>query len=230
MKRQLRPFVVEVKQKRGTQKRGHSIWGNVDLSAAMREIRAIADPANQHEMPPVDSGARPANGGDRDETQTEQVMPGPDETEVSQAAVESPATQQVREPAHKAPRTRKPKAEAKQHASKRATRKAAEPATDVATVSARATRKSHSAKERAQKLAQIEKAIAGRSSIKSAVAKAGISEQTYYLWKKAAAPAQNSGDLKDLVALEDENKRLKGLLAERLRKENAELKKRLGLD
>ncbi|MFU0507363.1 transposase [Pseudaminobacter sp. NGMCC 1.201702] len=59
---------------------------------------------------------------------------------------------------------------------------------------------------------------------------AGISEQTYYQWKKSAAPASTNGDLKDLLALEEENVRLKKLLAERLREENAELKKRLGLD
>ena len=47
---------------------------------------------------------------------------------------------------------------------------------------------------------------------------------------KAAAPKLASGDLKDLVGLEEENTRLKGLLAERLRKENAELKRKLGLD
>lgn len=43
------------------------------------------------------------------------------------------------------------------------------------------------------------------------------------------APSSDSGDLRDLVALEEENKRLKNLLADRLRKENAELKKKLGL-
>ncbi|EHK57115.1 transcriptional regulator [Mesorhizobium alhagi CCNWXJ12-2] len=61
------------------------------------------------------------------------------------------------------------------------------------------------------------------------VRQAGIAEQTYYHWRKAATPVSDSDDLKDLVALEDENKRLKSLLAERLRKENAELKKKLGL-
>jgi putative transposase len=35
--------------------------------------------------------------------------------------------------------------------------------------------------------------------------------------------------IKDLLALEEENKRLKKMLAERLRKENAELKNKLGL-
>lgn len=79
-------------------------------------------------------------------------------------------------------------------------------------------------------LSQIEKSIAVGESIKSATKQAGISEQTYYQWKKSAAPASDSGELKDLIALEEENTRLKKLLAERLRKENAELKKRLGLN
>lgn len=78
-------------------------------------------------------------------------------------------------------------------------------------------------------LGQIEKSIRRGESVKSATRQAGISEQTYYQWKKTAVPASESGDLKDLIALEEENKRLKSLLAERLRKENAELKKKLGL-
>ncbi len=86
-----------------------------------------------------------------------------------------------------------------------------------------------SRRERTQRLVQIERAISRGDSIKSAVGQAGISEQTYYQRKKAAAPAPESDALKDLVALEEENKRLKKMLAEHLRKENAELKSRLGL-
>ncbi|WP_245318350.1 MULTISPECIES: transposase [unclassified Mesorhizobium] len=96
-------------------------------------------------------------------------------------------------------------------------------------MAAKTARKTYSEKERAQKLAQIEKSIAAGATSKIAVGQAGISEQTYYYWKKAAAPSSDSGDLRDLVALEEENKRLKNLLADRLRKENAELKKKLGL-
>jgi cell shape-determining protein MreC len=44
-----------------------------------------------------------------------------------------------------------------------------------------------------------------------------------------AVPAEESDDLKDLVALEAENKELKKRLAEHLRKENAELKRKLGI-
>jgi putative transposase len=68
-----------------------------------------------------------------------------------------------------------------------------------------------------------------RESIKAAVQKAGISEQTYYQWKKAAGQTTQTDELKDLVKLEEENARLKKLLADRLRKENAELRKKLGL-
>jgi putative transposase len=41
--------------------------------------------------------------------------------------------------------------------------------------------------------------------------------------------APQTDDLKDLVKLEEENARLKKLLADRLRKENVELRKKLGL-
>lgn len=79
-------------------------------------------------------------------------------------------------------------------------------------------------------LSEIEQSIGRGESIRSAVKQVGVSEQTYYHWKKVAAPVSESNDLKDLVALEEENKRLKSLLAERLRKENAELRKKLGLE
>ena len=94
----------------------------------------------------------------------------------------------------------------------------------------RAPRRVYSEKERTQKVAQIEESISGGATLKSAAKGAGISEQTYHHWKRAAAPASNSDDLQDLVALEDENRRLKTLLAERLRKENAELKRKLGIE
>lgn len=93
----------------------------------------------------------------------------------------------------------------------------------------KARRKTYSDMERTQKLREIGAAIGSGKSSKDAVAKAGISEQTYYLWKKSATSITESGDLKDLVALEEENERLKKLLAERLRRENADLKRKLGL-
>ncbi|PDS40290.1 SyrB2 regulator [Rhizobium anhuiense] len=45
---------------------------------------------------------------------------------------------------------------------------------------------------------------------------------------KASAPAID--ELEDLIQLEEENRRLRKLLAEKLRQENSDLRKRLGLD
>ncbi|RWB62461.1 MAG: transcriptional regulator [Mesorhizobium sp.] len=154
-------------------------------------------------------------------------MADPLAAETIKTATELAAKVVTPETKKKAPRSRKATAEpsppARKNGAGTASRAEEAPAATVRTV-----RKIHSEKERAQKLAQIEKSINGSATLKSAVKQAGISEQTYYHWKKAAAPS-NGDDLKDLVALEEENKRLKSLLAERLRKENAELKRKLGL-
>lgn len=101
-------------------------------------------------------------------------------------------------------------------------------------------KRGYSASERAEKLASIEARAASGETLKAAIRHAGLSEQTYYKWKRAAAPAQEpaaepevtsrSDTLADLVALEEENQRLRIQLAEKLRGENAELRKRLGLD
>ncbi|ESZ01230.1 transcriptional regulator [Mesorhizobium sp. L48C026A00] len=155
-------------------------------------------------------------------------MANPLETESAVVHSEPADKPETPKPKTRARRSRKPEAEASAPARKNGAKPIS--ATTEAPPSARTGRKSYSAKDRAQKLAQIETSIGGGATLKSAVKQAGISEQTYYLWKKAAAPAADRDGLKDLVALEEENKRLKSLLADRLRKENAELKKRLGLD
>ncbi|AUX79300.1 transposase [Sinorhizobium fredii] len=110
----------------------------------------------------------------------------------------------------------------------------AEPATG------KAKKRGYSDNERAEKLAAIEARTSGGETLKAAIKGAGISEQTYYQWKRAGAPVEepkakaeaNAGleTLADLVALEEENQRLRIRLAEKLRAENVELRKRLGLD
>ncbi|MBD9598083.1 transposase [Ensifer sp. ENS05] len=83
-------------------------------------------------------------------------------------------------------------------------------------------------------------------TLRQAIKSAGISEQTYYQWKRAAKPKEQgeanadqnavvqsivaAEDFDDLVRLEAENQRLRKLLAEKLLTENAELRKRLGID
>lgn len=103
--------------------------------------------------------------------------------------------------------------------------------------------KKYNDEEKAEILAAIESDIHGRkSTLKDAVIKAGISEQTYRNWKHTdhpspaviprdeTAPAPASDEFADLLALEEENQRLRKLLAEKLRSENADLRRRLGLD
>lgn len=95
----------------------------------------------------------------------------------------------------------------------------------------------HSASEKAEKLAEIERRLSEGSTLKAAAADAGISDQTFYQWKRAApssdvkpaATASQDNGLTDLLELEAENLRLRGLLAEKLRTENTELRKKLGL-
>lgn len=154
-------------------------------------------------------------------------MADPQEAETVQIGNEVVAKAETPEVKKKAPRQTKAKAQPKRPSAK----EAAKPTVSASAfpVPAKRPRKVYSDKQRAQMLGQIEKSIGRGESVKSATRQAGISEQTYYHWKKTAAPASESGDLKDLLALEEENKRLKSLLAERLRKENAELKKKLGL-
>lgn len=224
MKRQTRPFVVEVKQKRGSARQGRSIWGNLDLAALAAETTKEAEAIEQPHRQLIDSDGAPSNAEVRTKPRAEYLMADPQETESEQTTTEAPAKAEVKK---RIPRPKKTKTEPKRSVAKNVAKAAVSEA--VAPVPAKAPRKIYSAKERTLKLGQIEKSITGGESIKSATKQAGISEQTYYQWKKAAASVPESGELKDLIALEEENSRLKKLLAERLRKENAELKKRLGL-
>lgn len=152
------------------------------------------------------------------------------EIDPTQAPAETPAKEQTPEVKEKAPKPRKKTGQqrgALRPGAKSATQASSSKA--VTSPTARTARKIYSEKERAQKLGEIEKQIGRGESIKAAVQKAGISEQTYYQWKKAAGQTTQSDGLKDLVKLEEENARLKKLLADRLRNENAELRKKLGL-
>ncbi|WP_287104223.1 transposase [Mesorhizobium sp.] len=224
MRRQTRPFTVEIKQKRSSQRSTRSIWGDVDLSAAMaettRELKEMELP-NRHL---VDSNVVALDAAHAHEPRAEHLMAAESEETATEPAV-SVVTPDAK---RKTQRSRKAKAEPRARARKNG------PDTGSSTGEApaaavRTGRKVYSEKERAQKLDLIASSISGGATLKSAVKQAGISEQTYYHWKKAAAPSATSDELTDLLALENENKRLKSLLAERLRKENAELKRKLGL-
>ncbi|MHA6688032.1 transposase [Mesorhizobium sp. A556] len=225
MKRQTQSFVVEVKQKRRGLKQSRSIWGDLNHSALLteetRETKGeIGQPGDQL----IDSHVTPIDAGDGYKTRAEHLMADPQETGPVQTTSEAPAEAGASDLKKKAPRPKK----AKMQPARKAAAKSAPAAAD-SSAPVRRARKIYSEKERGQLLGQIEKLIGRGDSIKNATRQAGISEQTYYQWKKSAAPVSQSDELKDLLALEEENKRLKTLLAERLREENAELKKKLGL-
>lgn len=228
MRRQARPFVVEIKQRRGHQKRSNSIWADVDLSALAE--RETSEAVALQDIQLVDSSLAPVETEDGKKQQAEHEMADPKEVESAQISDEAVApvvpSKAVAEPKKK---VRRANAAARANPKRTKQTIAAAPAAVEPSPVTWSKRKVHSSKERAVKLDQIEKSIASGGSVRSATKQAGISEQTYYQWKRAAEPARGSGDLKDLVALEEENKRLKSLLAERLRKENAELKRKLGL-
>jgi len=228
VKPQTRPVIVEVKRKRGIHDRSRSIWSGIDLTAVAAKVDVEMGEASNG--PPVDSGALSTDVDIPDQPKVEHNMPGPQEAETVETPAEAPAAAEAPQPTpkKKAPQPRRPKAAPKPRIAK----EAAKPAPKVAEAPpapARAKRKVYSEKERAQLLAKIEKSIGPDVSVKKATGQAGISEQTYYQWKKAADAASAPADLNDLLALEEENKQLKKQLAERLRQENAELKKKLGL-
>lgn len=92
--------------------------------------------------------------------------------------------------------------------------------------------------ERAAKLAEIDAQVSDGIKLRTAIKQAGISAQTYYQWIKLVAPPQPAATqpatgaidtLDELIGLDGENQRLRVLLAEKLRVENAELRKRLGM-
>ncbi len=225
MKRNSRPFIVEIKNRRRRPVRNQSIWSDVDLSAVAAE--AMTNEVGVAALALVDTKAAHVDVEEVHQPLAERSMADIKEVDPVQSATNEAGSEQATDKGKKAPRARKSKPEAKQSPTTQAKATAVQSASSEPI---KTRRRIYSDKERAQKLQQIEAAIAGGKSSKDAVAQAGISEQTYYHWKKAAAPASESGDLKDLVALEEENERLKKLLAERLRRENAELKRKLGLD
>lgn len=65
------------------------------------------------------------------------------------------------------------------------------------------------------------KAIVGKGGLKGAALKQRVGRTA-----KSSAPAID--ELEDLIQLEEENKRLRKTLAEKLRQENSDLRKRLG--
>lgn len=117
-------------------------------------------------------------------------------------------------------------------------KKAGGKADTVAQKTAKPKSRGLSDEEKLAKIKQVEAAVAVGTTLKDAVGTAAISDQTYYTWKKSFAAANGvapagstpfDDEVAEFTQLEEENRRLRKLLAEKLRAENAVLRKRLGM-
>ncbi|MGO7133528.1 SyrB-like regulator [Rhizobium leguminosarum] len=80
------------------------------------------------------------------------------------------------------------------------------------------------------KLTAGETQVTGKSTGKDAVKQTGKKAAPKQTEQTVSAPVSAMDEMADLIQLEEENKRLRKTLADKLRAENADLRKRLGLD
>ncbi|MGO8377703.1 transcriptional regulator [Rhizobium ruizarguesonis] len=224
MKKVQRSFAVEYKSgRRKLDTRSNSIWGNMDLKSVARNLEEEALPFlsgssqsgksnNEMSLPEPDQAEAlltPPLGASTTASDT-QEMSMADETDTATSAdapivVETPiAPKKQRKPRAK-------KAAALESASADAM---AEPAAALAGAGG--------VKRRGRKARVIE---ATASAKRAPVRRAPKAAQT-----APAAPMTAIDEMADLLQLEEENQRLRKLLAEKLRAENADLRKRLKLD
>ncbi|NKM21054.1 transcriptional regulator [Rhizobium laguerreae] len=224
MKKVQRSFAVEYKSgRRKLDTRSNSIWGNMDLKSVARDLEEEALPFlsgssqsgksnNEMSLPEPDQ-AEPLLtlplGASTTASDT-QEMSMADETDTATSAdapivVETPiAPKKQRKPRAK-------KAAALESASADAM---AEPSAALAGAGG--------VKRRGRKARVIE---ATASAKRAPLRRAPKGVQT-----APAAPMTAIDEMADLLQLEEENQRLRKLLAEKLRAENADLRKRLKLD
>src|SRR5262245_12499127 len=138
----------------------------------------------------------------------EHLMADLKESETSQTPAAVPETPKIKKSAAKPKKATGQQRSAAQTKSAKSDEPTSSPEA-VASPTVGTVRKRYSEEERARKLSEIEKQTSQGESIKNAIKKAGISDQTYYQWKRAAGQAPESDELKDLVKLEEENARLK---------------------
>lgn len=222
LKKAQQNFVVEYKgARRKPTSQSNSIWGNVDLrrfvdhdgdveALGSSGLRVESDAATQ-EVPRVPVLTAALQQKTPPILAREEQMA--DETNVSEQVSTEPETAPATAPEVK---RRGP----------RAKKAALEVVTSEASADAPAVKKTRA--KRGSKNAAVEvKPSARRGGRK---AKAAI-EKTVESVAQNVSPITAAGDeMEDLLQLEQENQRLRNLLAVKLREENAGLRKRLGLD
>lgn len=226
MKKVQRSFVIEYKSgRRKTDPHSNSIWGSMDLKSVARDVQEEAMPfltlgeqdgaSGRKVSLPIVKGTGPlltlSSGHPTTATATQEILMADenDTTTISDApasvvaAIDAPKKQ------------RKPRAK-KAALEMAPVEVAAEP---VGALDTPAGKRGKQTRGRKPKLHEV------AASAKKAPVKRGPKAV------KAAipAPAAAIDEMADLLKLEEENQRLRKLLAEKLRSENADLRRRLNL-
>ena len=223
MKKVQRSFVTEYKSgRRKTDPKSNSIWGNMDLKSVARDVQEEAMPSlarveqdggsgNEISLPKVkwkQPLLTPAIRQPTPATATQEtIMADENDTTTSNdtpasvvAAIDPPKKQ------------RKPRAK-KVAPETASVEVAAEPAAALSTTAGKRGKQTSGPKPKSKEVAVSAK----RAPVKRA-------PKTVQ-----AAPAVAINEMADLLQLEGENQRLRKLLAEKLRAENTDLRKRLNL-
>ncbi|PCK76873.1 transcriptional regulator [Rhizobium sophoriradicis] len=223
MKKMQRTFAVEYKTgRRKLDSRSNSIWGNVDLKSVARDLEEEAMPylsdgsqssksdseMSLPEQDPAASLLTPPLGPLTTATVT-QEMSMADETDTTTKADGPTVVETATAPKQRKPRAKK--AAALEMSSAEAT---AEPAAALSGDSGR--------KRRGRKAKVIDAA--------AVVKRTPVRRAPKAVTTTSAAPMVGIDEMADLLQLEEENQRLRKLLAEKLRAENADLRKKLKLD
>lgn len=218
MKKSQKNFVVEYKgARRKPTAQSNSIWGNVDLRQ-FAEHDGLAEAPRPDELSAVSDAAMhaPVLTTDLQQKTTSTLVLE------EQMADETSVTEQ----ASTEPETAFPKAPEPKKRGPRAKKVAPEAVASDASVEAPAVKKTR-AKRGSKNTAAEVKPSARRGGRKAKAAVGSTVEPA----TQAVSPITAAVDeMEDLLQLEQENQRLRKQLAEKLRAENADLRKRLGLD
>jgi hypothetical protein len=227
VKKVQRAFVVEYKSgRRKSDPKSNSIWGNMDLKSIARDVDTTA-------IPPLTSGEQDATPDDT------VFLPdvngnGPSLTHSIGHSTAAHATIMAEENNTTTDHDRRaavvaalhpPTKQRKPRARRAAPEVAPETASSEAPAEAAAALNTNAGKRGAQWRGPKQKASAAAISAKSPP----LRRASKPVKAAIAALAVTIDEMADLVQLEDENLLLRRLLAEKLRAENADLRKRLGL-
>ena len=226
MKKIQRSFVVEYKSgRRKTDPKSNSIWGNMDLKSVARDVQVEASPFVKpgEQVGPTDSEASllevkwtgplltPAIGHPTTATATQETIMA-DENDTT-TINDAPASVVAAIDAPKKQRKPRAKKAAPEMASVDV---AAEPTTALNTTADKGGKKTRGRKSKSNEVVVAAKSVPVKRGPKAVRA-------------ATAAPVAAIDGTSDLLQLEEENQRLRKLLAEKLRAENANLRKRLNL-